>query len=127
MSQFASYAAVPLRIAVGGVFLRHGVAKLQNGLPGTAEFLHSLGFPFAPVWAVILIGVETLGAACIALGLFTRAWAICLAVVMVVAILRVKIPRGMDFELEALLLAGALSLVALGDGPLSLWGMLRKR
>jgi putative oxidoreductase len=118
---------VPLRLAVGGVFLRHGVVKLQTGLPGTTEFLHSLGFPFAPIWAVILIGVETLGAICVAVGLFTRAWAAALAVVMVVAILRVRIPRGMDFELEALLRAGALSLVALGDGPLSLWGMLRKR
>ena len=28
MSQFASYAAVPLRLAVGGVFLRHGVVKM---------------------------------------------------------------------------------------------------
>ncbi len=127
MSHFASYAAVPLRLAVGGVFLRHGVVKLQTGIPGTAEFLHSLGFPFAHVWAVILIGVETLGAACVALGLFTRAWAATLAVVMVVAILRVKIPRGGDFELEALLLAGALSLIALGDGPLALRGMLKKR
>jgi len=127
MNQFASYAAVPLRLVVGGVFLRHGVVKLQTGVPGTAEFLHSLGFPFAHIWAVILIVLETVGATSVALGLFTRVWAVGLAVVMVVAILRVRIPRGADFELEALLLAGALSLVALGDGPLSLWGMLRKR
>ena len=126
MTWFSSYAPVLLRLAVGGVFLRHGIQKLQTGLPGVTEFLHGLGFPFAKIWAVVLIGVETVGAACVVAGLLTRAWAICLAVVMVVAILRVKLPAGGDFELEALLLAGALSLVALGDGPLSL-GSMRKR
>jgi uncharacterized membrane protein YphA (DoxX/SURF4 family) len=43
-----------------------------------------------------------------------------MAVVMVVAILAVKLPGHQSFELEALLLAGALTLVALGDGPLSI-------
>jgi hypothetical protein len=38
----------------------------------------------------------------------------------------VKVAGGLDFELEALLLAGSLSLVALGDGPLAL-GMKLKR
>ena len=41
------------------------------------------------------------------------------AVEMAVAIFAVKVPRGGNIELEALLLAGALTLVALGDGPLS--------
>ncbi len=39
---------------------------------------------------------------------------------MVVAILAVLAPRGANIELEGLLLAGAVTLVALGDGPLSL-------
>jgi hypothetical protein len=43
-----------------------------------------------------------------------------------VAILRVLLPAGRSFELEALLLAGALSLVALGDGPLALGMKLKK-
>jgi len=38
---------------------------------------------------------------------------------MVVAILAVQLPKGANFEVEALLLAGAVTLVALGDGPLS--------
>jgi uncharacterized membrane protein YphA (DoxX/SURF4 family) len=38
---------------------------------------------------------------------------------MIVAIVAVKIPGHQSFELEALLLAGAVTLVALGDGPLS--------
>jgi uncharacterized membrane protein YphA (DoxX/SURF4 family) len=42
-----------------------------------------------------------------------------MAVVMIVAIVAVKLPGGQNFELEALLLAGAVTLIALGDGPLS--------
>jgi uncharacterized membrane protein YphA (DoxX/SURF4 family) len=43
-----------------------------------------------------------------------------MAVEMVVAILAVQLANGRNFELEALLLAGAVTLVALGDGPLSI-------
>jgi putative oxidoreductase len=127
MNAWSTYAAVPLRLAVGGIFLRHGIMKLEGGLPGLAAFLHGLGFPFANIWAVILIAVETVGAACVVLGLLTRAWALCFVVEMVVAILRVQLPAGRNFELETLLLAGALSLVALGDGPLALGMTLKKR
>lgn len=120
MNQFGPYAAVVLRLATGGVFLNHGIMKLQHGLPALAEFLHSLGFPFAIVWAVIVVGVETVGAVCVIAGLFTRVWAACMAVEMTVAILRVLVPSGRGFELEGMLLACALALVALGDGPFAL-------
>ncbi|HSD32319.1 MAG TPA: DoxX family protein [Gemmatimonadales bacterium] len=126
MNTFSSYAALLLRLAVGGVFLRHGIMKVEGGIPALAGFLHGLGFPFANVWAVVLMVVETVGAGCVLLGVLTRAWAVCLAVEMIVAILRVQIPGGHNFELEALLLAGAASLVALGDGPIAL-GMKLKR
>ena len=126
MNQWSSYAALPLRLAVGGVFLHHGIMKLQMGLPGLAEFLHSVGIPFANIFAVILIALETVGGGLMILGVLTRIWGICFVVEMVVAIMRVKIPGHQSFELEALLLAGAASLVALGDGPVAL-GMTLKR
>jgi putative oxidoreductase len=126
MNRLLPYAAVPLRLAVGGVFLRHGILGLQAGVAETATLLHGIGFPFATVWAVILLVVETLGAGCVVLGVLTRVWAVCLAVIMVVAIALVKIPAGLDFELEAVLLAGALSLVALGDGPVALGVKLKR-
>ncbi len=120
MNQFGPYAAVVLRLATGGVFLNHGIVKVQHGLPALAQFLHSLGFPFAIVWAGIVVTVETVGAVCVIAGLFTRVWAACMAVEMSVAILRVQVPSGRGFELEGMLLASALALVALGDGPLAL-------
>jgi putative oxidoreductase len=126
MNQWSGYAAVPLRLAVGGVFLHHGLMKLQLGLPALAAYLHSVGVPFANIFAVILIGLETAGGALMILGVLTRIWGICFVVEMVVAIVRVKLPGHQGFELEALLLAGAASLVALGDGPVAL-GMTLKR
>jgi len=119
-------AATVLRIAVGGVFLRHGLAKLHMGIGGVAGFLGGLGFPVPQAWAVVLIVAETFGAACVILGLLTRFWAACFAVEMVVAITRAILPAGRGFELEGLLLAGALALVALGDGWIAL-GQLHTR
>jgi len=120
MNRFGPYATVVLRLATGAVFLHHGINKVQHGLPGVAEFLHSLGFPFAIFWAGIVVTIETLGAVCVIAGLWTRVWAAGMAVEMVVAILRVLVPGGRGFELEGMLLAAALALVALGDGPFAL-------
>ena len=119
MNALTPYAAFFMRLAVGGVFLMHGIAKFERGIGATAHMLSGVGFPFASIFAVILMTIETIGAICVLLGILTRAWAAVMAVVMVVAIVAVKIPGHGNFELEALLLAGAVTLVALGDGPLS--------
>jgi putative oxidoreductase len=120
MNRLTPYAAFFMRLAVGGVLLRHGWTKFENGIPAVATLLHGIGFPFAPFWAVLLIAIETIGAICVLLGVFTRIWAALMAVEMAVAILAVRVPKGANIELEALLLAGAVTLVALGDGPLSI-------
>lgn len=120
MSGLAPYAAFIMRLAVGGVFLSHGITKYQNGIQATAGFLHGVGLPFSTIFAGYLIVVETIGAVCVMLGIFTRIWAAAMAVNMAVAIALAVLPSGRSFELEALLLAGAVTLVALGDGPLSL-------
>ena len=120
MNALTPYAAFIMRLAVGGVFLIHGIAKFERGIGATASFLSAHGIPFATIFAVILITIETVGAACVLLGILTRAWAATMAAVMVVAIVAVKLPGHQNVELEALLLAGAATLVALGDGPLSI-------
>jgi len=120
MNALTPYAAFIMRLAVGGVFLRHGIMKFQNGIGATAGFLAGHHIPFSTLFAVVLITIETVGALCVLLGILTRAWATAMAVVMVVAIIAVKLSGHQSFELEALLLAGALTLVALGDGPLSI-------
>lgn len=120
MNRYAPYATFVLRLAVGGVFLHHGLQKLHAGITGVAGFLHGAGIPFSAPVAGYLIAVETIGAVCVMLGILTRPVAALMVVNMVVAILAVVLPSGRTPELEGLLLAGALALVALGDGPLSI-------
>jgi putative oxidoreductase len=108
-----------MRLAVGGVFLHHGIMKFHTGVAGVADFFHSVGIPFATICAIVVIVVETLGAVCVILGIFTRFWALAMAIEMAVASFIVLWPQGHVPELELLLLAGAVTLVALGDGPLS--------
>ena len=83
MNSLTPYAALFMRLAVGGVFLKHGFDKFQRGVAGVAGFLHSLGLPLATILAVILIAIERVGAVCVLLGIFTRLWAMAMAVVMV--------------------------------------------
>ena len=120
-------AALVLRIAVGWVFLRHGIMKVGMGVGGVTGFFHGLGIPFPHVFAIVVIVVETLGAGCVAIGLMTRLWAACMVVDMVVAIRLAIMPTGRPFELEGLLLAAALALVALGAGPLSVGRLLQRK
>src|SRR2546428_11447250 len=107
MNPLTPYAAFFMRLAVGGVFFRHGWVKFHNGIPAVAGFLHGIGFPFATFWAVLLIAIETIGAVCVLLGVFTRVWAALMAVAMVVAIAAAKGPSGGGSTSESPALARA--------------------
>ncbi|HWZ27688.1 MAG TPA: DoxX family protein [Gemmatimonadales bacterium] len=126
MNRFTPYAAVVLRVAVGLIFLHHGIMKVHMGVAGVAGFFHGAGIPFATIFAGVVIAFETAGAVLLILGVIPRVIAMGYVIEMAVAILLVLLPGHQGFELEALLLAGSLSLVASGGGPLSLQGMMRK-
>jgi putative oxidoreductase len=121
------FASLFVRLGVGLVFLHHGAAKLHLGIAGVAGFLGHLGIPIPEVAAIVVIAVETLGAACVVVGLLTRFWAAGMAVEMVVAILVALLPAHRTPELEGLLLAGALALVGMGAGPISLDRLFGKK
>jgi len=111
MNSLAPYAAFFMRMAVGGVFLSRGLDRIQAGIPSL-----SLG----TIVILLVIVIETVGAVSVLLGIWTRLWATAMAVYMAWTILGIKLPHHANFELEALLLAGAVTLMALGDGPLSI-------
>lgn len=111
MNALAPYAAFFMRLAVGGVFLSRGLDRVQGGIPY---------FSMATLLILIVIAIETVGAVCVLLGMWTRFWATAMAVYMAVTIIATKLPHHSNIELEALLLAGAVTLMALGDGPLSI-------
>lgn len=122
-------AAIPLRIALGVIFLAHGSQKLfgwfgGHGLTGTAAFFAvKLGLTPGMPWA-LLAGIGEFGGGLLLLvGLFTRLGALAIAIVMLVAIFKVHwgtffMPAGAEFAFS--LLCSALALLIAGGGKFSL-------
>ena len=116
---------VPLRIAVGLVFLMHGGQKLfVFGLAGTAYIMGKLGIPLPTLAAAIVIAAELLGGLAIILGLYARWAGLALAIEMLVAIPVARMSGGFfapyGFEFEFALLGACLSFAAFGTGGASL-------
>jgi putative oxidoreductase len=129
-SRFATWGMLPLRIAVGLVFLMHGGQKLfVFGVGGTADIMSKLGIPLPSIAAVVVIAAELLGGLAILLGVFTRLAGALLAFEMLIAILVARLhggffaPYGYEFELT--LLMACLTFAAVGPGGSSLEAMRR--
>ena len=129
------WATIPLRLALGVIFLAHGGQKLfgwlgGRGLAGTAGFLAGkLGLEPGMLWALLVGLGEFGGAVLLLLGLFTRLGALAIAIVMMVAIIKVHwgtffMPAGIEFAFS--LLCSALALLIAGGGKFSLDARLQK-
>ena len=114
------------RLALGTMFLAHGLMKLLVfTLPGTAGFFESVGFPG---WTAYLVTfAEIGGGVALLLGLRTRIVSAALIPVLLGA-LYVHLGNGWVFsapnggwEYPAFLVAAALVQVLLGDGRFALW------
>ena len=124
-----NWGLVPLRLAVGLVFVVHGAQKLfVFGLGGAAGFMAKVGIPLPSVAAVVVTAVEILGGLALVLGLGTRLAAALLAFEMLIAILTVRLKMGFvgGYEFELTLLAASLSLALLGAGPVSVKKILTR-
>jgi len=116
------YAALLLRISLGGLFLAHAALKLFVFTPaGTAQFFASVGVPGA--LAYVTIAAETLGGLALILGFQTRLVALALAPVLLGAIATVHGPAGFFFdnarggwEYPAFWTAALVVQALLGDG-----------
>jgi putative oxidoreductase len=131
----APYAVTILRVLVGVTFLLHGLPKLSN-LAGFTGFLTSLGVPLPGVAAPIIMALEVVGGLLLIAGLGTRWVSLLFAAEMLVTTLLVKsgigfiAPQGapgVGAELDLLLLASSLILLAYGSGQLSVERNLLKR
>ena len=123
-SRSVTWGMLPLRMAVGLVFLMHGGQKLfVFGTGGTADIMDKLGIPLPLIAAAIVIAVELLGGLAILLGVFARLAGALLAFEMVVAILVARwhggffAPYGYEFELT--LLMACLTFALSGPGGTS--------
>ncbi|HTT47009.1 MAG TPA: DoxX family protein, partial [Pseudolabrys sp.] len=91
--------------------------------PGMAKY----GFVPGLFFAYAAIVLETIGAACVALGLFTRFFAAALAIEMALITFVVQLPRGFARMELALMFGVVFFAIALrGGGPYSLDRLIGK-
>ena len=129
----ATWATVPLRLAMGVAFVGHGLQKVLGsfGGPGLKQFT-SFPAPFsfmrpAALWMGAAAFAELIGGLLVVLGLFTRLGAFLIVCVMLTAILGVLWPRFFapeGMELAVAFLGIALALLVLGGGQLSVDRMI---
>jgi len=123
------WAAVPLRLALGVIFVHAGYGKWKRGIRGTGDWFAGLGFPMPHLLAPMLATTELVGGALLLLGLGTSWVAIPLAGNMVVAAYVNKVKEDLPFagssdkqgyELDILMSLSLVALILLGAGPVSI-------
>jgi putative oxidoreductase len=88
-----TYALV--RVVTGIILFVHGWGKVMGpGPAGVTKYFASLALPAPGALAYWAIFIETVGALCVAAGLFTRFFAAALAIEMLVAMFAVHWARG---------------------------------
>lgn len=134
----ARWAPLPLRLIVGGGFIQHGVAKWIHGTSNFADILQALHVPHPQMMAILTVATEIIGGCAVLLGAFIPVAAVPMTIVLLVAIFTVHLPNGFSsirlkavtngkaqfgppgYECDLLYIAGILTLVLGGPGPLAL-------
>ncbi|HZL30129.1 MAG TPA: DoxX family protein [Pseudolabrys sp.] len=109
-----------IRIMAGAFLFTHGWMKLHSGVAGVAGFMAKSGFAPPTAFAYAAIFLETVGAVCIAAGLFTRFFAAALAIEFA-CIAWLYSAQGFG-KMEPVLIWGILffAIALRGGGPYSL-------
>lgn len=114
-----------MRIVIGYIMLVHGWAKVTGaGLAGVTGYMVRNGLLPGEVFAGAAIFLETVGAVCIIIGLFTRFFAAALAIELGVAFLAIHYVHGFSvvkdgYEYVLLLGVVMLAIALRGGGPYS--------
>jgi putative oxidoreductase len=120
-SRTAPYAALVIRLALGIMFLAHGLTKVLVFTPaGTVGFFQSIGFPGFLAYPVMAF--EVIGGLMLVLGVYTR-WVAALAVIQLFVASTVHFANGWSFtnpnggwEYPIYLAITALVVALLGEG-----------
>ena len=83
-----------MRVVIGYILFMHGWVKLGAGAAAVAGSMAKNGLEPASAFAYAAIFLETAGAVCLAVGLFTRFFAAALAIEMAIALLAVHLAKG---------------------------------
>lgn len=123
--RFAPYGIFALRVALGAMFIAHGLLKvLVFTMPGFEGFLAKVGLPSALAWPIVL--AEIVGGAAILVGVYGRLASLALLPVLLGA-LAIHAPNGWLFtatnggwEYPAFLAVAAVTHILVGDGAFAL-------
>ena len=122
---FFDIAYTLMRIAIGYILFMHGMAKFNVGAGAVAaNVMAKAGLEPSVGFAYAAMALETVGAACLVIGLFTRFFAAAIAIEMAIAFVFVHFPKGFaagqgGFE-YVLLIGIVLFVIAIrGGGPYS--------
>ncbi len=117
-------AALPLRMVIGVALVAHGYPKLNRK---TVESMKGMGLPPAATAGAAL--TEFVGGIALIIGFLTPLASLLIALEMVGTTLFSKFRLHKNFllgyELDVAYLAGALTVLLLGAGPLSIDAVLR--
>ncbi|MGA9894268.1 MAG: DoxX family protein [Xanthobacteraceae bacterium] len=115
-----------VRVIIGYILFMHGWAKVTGpGLSGITSYMSKQGLEPAIVFASSAMFLETVGAACIIVGLFTRFFAAALAIELGIAFVTVHWAKGFSaaqggFEYVLLLGVVMFAIALRGGGPYSI-------
>ncbi len=121
-----------IRIAIGAILFMHGWIKVTGGgLGGVTGYFAKQGMEPAVAFAVAAMFLETVGAICIVLGLFTRFFAAAIAIELGIAFLFVHFHNGFPvgkggYEYVLLLGIVMFAIALRGGGPYSVDRMIGK-
>ena len=120
-----------IRFAIGALLFVHGWTKVAGGVAGVTGYFAKNGFAPASGFAYAAIFLETVGTACVALGLFTRFFAAALAIELFVAFVVMHLPVGFPagkggYEYVLFLGIVMFAIALRGGGPYSLDRMIGK-
>jgi putative oxidoreductase len=113
-----------LRVAIGAILFVHGWGKFMTGPAGVTGMFGRIGLPSPGPLAYAAIFLETIGALCVIVGLFTRFFSAALAIEMLIALLAVHLAKGFGVSgggYEYVLLLGIVmfAIAIRGGGPYS--------
>jgi putative oxidoreductase len=118
---YGDWGLAALRIVLGVILLAHGWPKLED-LKKTSENFAGMGFKPGSLWATVAAIVEFFGGLALILGIWTEIpafFVVCEFVVIMIWRLARKQPLVGGYELDLLILAGAVVLLTQGAGPVS--------
>ena len=114
-----------LRVIIGYILLRHGLAKLGSGMGAVAASMAKYGLEPSYFFAGAAMFLETVGAICLIVGLFTRFFAAALAIELAIALAVAHAAKGFSaaqggYEYVLLLGIVMFAIAVRGGGPYSL-------